>query len=279
MRYERVRVVTNDEIAGEQAGALVGFLYSKIPSLRLLLTLLFLYLPLWWLIGAATEFSGGLILSPLLGLAASAATYLLLRRMIVGYQYDPKLAVLGALLVGVLLAMAADATAFGRSHRDDLWGLGLLYVAGVAVLFFKFGGLVRRVLTPVFVLLYGALMLALAAPLMAGSARLLVRPVISRAMEVPLVWVQFFGGSQMGRVYAVVDERNVRAQCEVGRLVRVPAADVLAGKPLPDDTRRASCRVMSPFQPAFVCPDPAQMARVHSSVLKACENWRQQLKS
>ena len=137
----------------------------------------------------------------------------------------------------------------------------------------------RRLLTPVFVLFYAVLMLALAAPLVAGSARLLVRPLISRAMEVPLVWVQFFGGTQMGLIYAVVDERNVRAQCEVGRLVRVPAADVLAGKPLPDDTRRASCRVMSPFQPAFVCPDALQMARVHPSVAQACENWSKRLKS
>lgn len=279
MAYQRVRVVSQSEIAGEQASDMVGFLLYKIPSLRLLLILACVYLPLWWLIGTATEFSGGMILSPVLGLVASAASYLLLRKIITGYQYDPTLAVLVFLFVGLIALIMVDATDFGRSHRQDLWGIGLIYVAAVGVMFFKFGELVRRLISPIFALLYGLLILALAAPLVAGSTRLLVRPLISRSMEVPLVQVQFLGNSLMGLVYARVGANNVRAQCEIGRLVLVPSADVLSGKPLPEDNRRASCRVLSPFQPAFRCPDAPQMARVHASVLKVCEDWSRRLKS
>lgn len=279
MAYQRVRIVTDEEIVGNQAGALAGFLYGKTPALRLFLALVFLYFPLWWLIGAATEFIGGMILSPVLGLVASAASYFLLRKIMTRYQYSPTLAILAFLFVGLIALIMVDATPFGRSHRQDLWGVGLLYVVAVAVLFFKFGGLIRKLVAPVFAMLYGVLMLALAAPLVAGSTRLLVRPLIPRSLEVPLVKVQFLGNSQMGLVYAVVGEKNVRAQCELGRMVKVSNADVLAGKPLPEDKRRASCRVMSPFQPTFVCPDASQMAGVHASVVQVCEDWSRRLKS
>jgi hypothetical protein len=279
MDYKRVRVVTEAEIAGQHGAAGLLALYERMPSLRLLLALTFLYLPLWWLIGAATEFSGGLLLSPLLGLAASAAAYFLLRKLLTCYQYDPILAVLVMLLVGIAAFGLVHASAFGQQHRDDLLALGLLYTVALGVLFFRFGALMRRLISPVFVMVYVLLMLTLAAPLIAGTTRLLIRPFISRAMEVPLVQLQYFGGSQIGRIYAAVDEKNARAQCEVGRLARLSAADVLAGKPVPQDTRRASCQVMSPFQPSFVCPDAPALERVHASVLRACEDWARHLKS
>lgn len=281
MEYKKVRVVTDAEIMGQNGAAGLAALYDRMPSLRLLLALTFLYLPLWWLIGAATEFSGGLLLSPLLGVVASAATYFLLRKLLTGYHYDPILAVLVMLLVGVAGFGLLRSTAFGQQHGDDLLGLGLLYALALGLLFFRFGALMRRLISPVFVVVYAMLMLmlTLAAPLIAGAARLVLRPFISRAVEVPLVKLQYFGGSQIGRIYAAVDEKNARAQCEVGRMVRLSAADVLAGKPVPDDTRRASCRVMSPFQPAFVCPDAPQRDRAHASVLRACEDWATRLKS
>lgn len=279
MDYKTVRVVTDAEIAGQHGAAGLLMLYERIPSLRLLLALTFLYFPLWWLIGAATEFSGGLLLSPLLGMAASAAAYFLLRKLLTGYQYDPVLAVLVALLIGLGVFGGLSSTTFGQQHRDDLLGLGLLYAVAMGVLFFRFGTFMRRLISPVFVVVYVLLMLTLAAPLIAGTTRLLVRPFISRALEVPLVQLQYFGGSQIDRIYAAVDEKNARAQCEVGRRARLSAAEVLAGKPVPQDTRRASCQVMSPYQPSFVCPDAPAMERVHASVLRACEDWAGHLKS
>lgn len=274
MGYERVRVVSDAEVIGDSSAAGLLFLFDRIPSLRLALALICLYLPLWWLMGLATEYSGGLILSPVLGVVASIAVYWLLRKLFLGYAYDPVLAVLIALLLGIAVLGGVGATVFGHQHRDDLWGVGLLYVAALVVLFTRFRDVVKRVLSPVFRVMHLGLVLCLALPLVAGSARLLVRSYVPRSVEVPLVKVQFFGGPLIGWVYMGGDEQRARTQCEVGRMVVMSEGDVRAGKPVPDDGRRASCRVMSPFQPAFRCPDENAQSQVHDSVRRVCESWR-----